>query len=117
MKNVQVIDGAENCTFPVFELTDEQFLLIFPAEGQDLAFAEELESNLTEAELRLAFEGVWDRPVDKQYMQGLHGTIFYEFEIKKHFFPKSRRECDWDDSAVNDAQRRMNAARRQLFSE
>jgi hypothetical protein len=115
MKNVQVIDGAVNCTYAVFQFTDEQFLLIFPMEGQDLAFAEELGENFSQADLSKAFEGVWDRPVDKRHLQGLHGTIFYGFSDKKHHFPETRRECDWDDDAVNVAQREMNAARRQQF--
>lgn len=117
MKNVQIIDGADNCTFSIFEFTDEQFLLVFPAEGQDLAFAEDLEASLSEAMLEKAFEVVWTRPVDKQEIQGLHGTIFYEFDDKKHYFPQTRRECDWDDLAVNEWQRRLNTARRQQFTQ
>ena len=117
MKNVQVIDGAENCTFPVFEFTDEQFLMVFPGKGQDIAFADDLEELLSDAELMRAFDGVWDRPVNKQKMQGLHGTLFYEFHEKKHYFPDTRRECDWYNGALNDAQIRLNAARRQQFVE
>ena len=117
MKNVQVIDAADNCTFSVFEFTDEQFSLIFPRNGQDLVFAEELEEALSEIELGEAFEGMWDRPVDKQKLQGLHGTLFYGFDNKKHYFPKSRRECDSDDRAVNHAQRQLNTARRRTYLE
>jgi hypothetical protein len=112
MKNVQIIDGAVNCTYPVFQFTDEQFSLIFPVVGQDLAFAEELSEKLSQADLSRAFDGAWDRPVDKQHLQGLHGTIFYGFGDRKHHFPLTRRECDWDDDAVNEAQRKLNLARR-----
>ncbi len=117
MKNVQIIDGAENCTFSVFEFTDQQFSIIFSTKGQDLAFAEELETRLSAAQLVIAFEGVWNRPADKQQIQGLHGTIFYGFSEKRHVFPATRRECDWDDQAVNEAQRQLNFIRRQQSSE
>lgn len=30
MKNVQVIDGATNATFSLFQATDEEFAAIFP---------------------------------------------------------------------------------------
>lgn len=112
MKNVQVIDGAENCTFPIFEFSDDQFALIFSEEGQDIAFAEEVELRLSEEQLRFAFEGVWDRPVAKPQAMGIHGTLFYEFEHKKPYFPVSRRECDWDNSSINSAQRILHAEQR-----
>jgi len=28
MKNIQVIDGAANCTFSIFQATDEEFALL-----------------------------------------------------------------------------------------
>lgn len=113
MKNVQVIDGAENCTFPIFQFTDEQFSMIFPDQGQDIAFIEDVLSRLSEIDQDLAFSGVWERPVDKQEIMGLHGTLFYGFEDRKVHFPKTCRECDWDDLAVNHAQRELNASKRQ----
>ncbi len=30
MKNIQVIDGALNCVYDIFPLTDEDFSVIFP---------------------------------------------------------------------------------------
>jgi hypothetical protein len=39
MKNIQVIDGGENCVYDIFAATDEEFNLIF-APGADIAFAE-----------------------------------------------------------------------------
>jgi hypothetical protein len=36
MKNIQIIDGAENATFSIFQATDEEFTLIFPRAGQNL---------------------------------------------------------------------------------
>jgi len=109
MKNVQIIDDADNCTFPIFQFTDTQFALIFSGPGQDIAFAEEVEARLGEADLRHAFEGVWDRPFSKPEAVGIDGTIFYCFERRKGCFPATRRECDWDSSSLNPAQRELNA--------
>lgn len=113
MKNVQIVDDGANCTFPLFQFTEEQFALIFGRAGQNIAFAEDVDADLSEAELALAFEGVWERPVPKAEVSGLHGTLFYGFVDRKQYFPLSRRECDWDDQAINPAQREMNASLRQ----
>ena len=35
MKNIQIIDGARNATFSIFQATDEAFEAIFP-DGRDM---------------------------------------------------------------------------------
>lgn len=94
MKNVMVIDGAENCAYDVFAATDDEFALFFPAEGQDIAFIDEIrgEGEAVDA----AFLRLWQRPVEKKTMQGLHGTIFYDLDHKKQFYP-NRRDGDLTD--------------------
>jgi hypothetical protein len=42
MKNIQVIDGAKNCTFNIFRATDAEFALLFPEPGQEIQFADDL---------------------------------------------------------------------------
>ena len=42
MKNVQIIDRADNATYSVFEFTDDEFLAIFPESGQDIEFIEDV---------------------------------------------------------------------------
>ena len=42
MKNIQVINGALNCTFSVFQATDEEFALLFPEPRQDIQYVEYL---------------------------------------------------------------------------
>lgn len=42
MKNIQVIDGALNCTFSIFQAFDEEFALLFPEAGQEIQYAEDL---------------------------------------------------------------------------
>ncbi|WP_457328722.1 hypothetical protein [Rhizobacter sp. P5_C2] len=41
MKNIQVIDGAENCVYDIFQASDEEFSLIF-SDGRDIAFIDEV---------------------------------------------------------------------------
>jgi hypothetical protein len=116
MKNVQVIDGAANCTFSIFQFDEQQFELLFSLPGQNIAFIDEVCDRLTESEAVIAFAGVWDRPIQKSEVVGLHGTLFYDFEERKSWFPASRRECDWDEGALNKAQRRLNSTVREASS-
>ena len=102
MKNVQIIDGADNCTFSIFQLTDDEFALIFPADGQDIQFAEDLSASAGRA-----LTAAWDRPVRKADANGIHGTLFYGFAARRQNFPNTKRERDWDEAAINEAQRRM----------
>jgi len=30
VKNIQIIDGAQNCVYDIFSATDEEFALVFP---------------------------------------------------------------------------------------
>jgi hypothetical protein len=41
MKNIQTIDGAENCTYDIFEATDEEFIILFP-NATNITFSEDL---------------------------------------------------------------------------
>jgi hypothetical protein len=41
MKNIQVIDGAENCVYDIFQASDEEFSPIF-CDGRDIAFIDEV---------------------------------------------------------------------------
>lgn len=86
MKNVQVIDGAQNATFSVFQATDEEFALLFP-NGTDVAFCGDVESRLTEKQQDDVFGALWSRPVDKKTIHGIHGTYFADLDERQFFFP------------------------------
>ncbi len=105
MKNIQFIDGADNCTFSVFQATEEEFGLIFPVSGQDIEFAEDLSKAAVTAMSR-----VGQRPVRKPDAMGIHGTLFFEFQRKRHKFPATKRERDWNPMSINDAERRLYSA-------
>jgi hypothetical protein len=93
MKNVLIVDGADNCAYDIFAATDEEFALMFPAAGQDVAFIDEIIASAQMTVMDAAFNNLWMRPVDKKAVAGLHGTIFYELEHKKKYYP-NRRDSD-----------------------
>jgi hypothetical protein len=95
VKNVQVIDGATNCVYDIYEVTDEEFKLIFHA-GQDIAFIEEVYANGSHEELDRAFEAIWKRRIPKKQANGIHGLLFYELEGKKAYYPTRK-----DEEAIN----------------
>lgn len=95
MKNVLVIDGAKNCVYDIFEFSDDQFAIIFP-DSTDVAFFDEVEKNNVPEAVEKAFDGVWMRRVPKSKVAGIHGTLFYELEFKKAYYPSRK-----DEEAVN----------------
>jgi hypothetical protein len=102
MKTIQIIDSAVNCTFSLFEATDEEFAWLFPEPGQDIQFSEDI---VLPAGRSLA--GLWQRPMLKTKANGIHGTLFYNFADRRRHFPSSKRERDWDASSINPAQRAL----------
>lgn len=106
MKNIQVIDGASNCTFSLFQATDEEFELLFPELRQDIQYAEDLTDLLRQDEINAALQRIWQRPVRKQDVQGIHGTLFYQLQRYKKLY-REKRDDTVDPSAVNAAQRRL----------
>jgi hypothetical protein len=105
MKFIQVIDDAENCSFPIFSATEKQFRLVFPADGQDLQFSEDLSEAAFDA-----LKSIWEKPVLKSKARGIHGTLFYGFAKKRHHFPNSLREIDWNPLSISSAQRTLYAS-------
>jgi hypothetical protein len=87
MKNIQVIDGAINCAYDVYAATEEDFLSIFPASGQDIQFIEDIkdQESVTQALSRL-----WQKRLAKSEIRGIHGTLFYELPAKKQFYPNKQ---------------------------
>lgn len=99
MKNIQVIDGADNCVYDIFAATRDEFALIFP-DGQDIAFIGEVQQRCSQhgasAALDAAFRKIWQRRVPKSHVHGIHGTLFYGLDVKQPCYPTRR-----DEDAVN----------------
>ena len=64
MKNIQIIDGAQNCVYDIFSATDEEFALIFP-DRTDIAFIDEVYAREDERLLDAAFANIWNRRTKK----------------------------------------------------
>jgi hypothetical protein len=95
MKNIQIIDGAQNCVYDIFAATEEEFALIFPT-GTDIAFIDEVYAREDDKKLDTVFDRIWLRPIQKAQAQGVHGILFYELDEKKIYYPSRR-----DQEAVN----------------
>lgn len=90
MKNIQVIDGALNCTYDVFSIDEDSFFLIFPND-QDVEFAEEFYDRVGPGIAQDIFDRLWDKRLDKKYLVGIHGTLFFGLMgEKKQFYPTKK---------------------------
>ena len=112
MRNILIVDGAINATFSVFQATEEEFRAIFP-DDRDMEIAEDFVERVGEIHATEILTPIWQRPILKRDANGIHGTLFYDTpQGHRRHLPKSKREVDWDDSAVNEAQRRLFRANR-----
>jgi len=105
MMNIQIIDGATNCTFSRFQATDEEFALLFPEPRQDIQYAEGLAHLPDHAKIAAALARLRE-PVRKQDVQGIHGTLFYGLERYKRWY-REKREDAVEPSVINAARRRL----------
>jgi hypothetical protein len=112
LKNIQIISRARNATFSVFQATEDEFFAIFPADGQDMEFIEDFIERCGEERAVRILRPVWERPILKRDTQGIHGTLYYEYADRRQYLPATKREVDWDDYAINSAQRQLFASKR-----
>ena len=116
MKNIQIIDSAENATFSIFQLTDEGFTVIFPKAGQNLELVENFVERVGEKVADLTLTLLWKRPILKEDVQGIHGTLFYGYGHRAKYLPDSRCEVDRDLGQLNQWQRLLYSQARDLRS-
>ena len=106
MKNIQVIDSAENCVFDIFAATNAEFRLLFP-HGHDVAFADEMirRNRGRRAALHEALKRIWNRRLPKSQAVGIHGLLFYDLPQKKQYYSTRRDEeaCNPDGSRLRQA--------------
>ena len=110
MKNIQVIDGAMNSTYSFFQCDDQQFRIIFPMDGQNILFIEDVDfldcfSDIEKT--KNSIRSLWSRPIRHEDVKGVHGTIFYGKNNCKKYYPESRKWSDMDPSSLNKHQRKM----------
>jgi len=87
MKNILIIDGAQNCEYAIYAATDEEFDKIFPAMGQNVEFIEDLEGRIGDDGIQSLMPPIWKREIKKPDVRGIHGTLFYQLYWKKKFYP------------------------------
>jgi hypothetical protein len=73
VKYIQIIDGADNCTYDIFEATDDEFAAIFP-DDTDIEFVEDFYERAGEEVARATLDPIWQRRVNKKAVNGIHGT-------------------------------------------
>ena len=95
MKNIQVIDSADNSVYDIFQATDEEFSLIYPI-GEDVAFIDEVYARGPSKELGAAFERIWKRRIPKRNAMGIHGLLYFELDFKMKYYPTRK-----DEEAIN----------------
>lgn len=89
MKNIQVIDGAANCTYDIFAATEEKFSQIFLGDT-DIEFNTDVYKRLGEEKSARIFGQIWQRKLDKTTVNGIHGTLFYGLDKKKEYYPTKK---------------------------
>jgi len=94
VKNIQVIDGATNCSYDIFAVTDEEFRALFPSPGQDIEFIEDVVSRLGDDTLGKLMKPVWERPVPKPDVIGIHGTLFYQLVDQKRGYIPTKKSAE-----------------------
>lgn len=88
--NIQVIDGALNCTYSIFAVSLGDFKEIFPEEGQDIEFLNDFTERVGNNHASEILNRLWLAPVSKKIVSGIHGTLFYELDYKKRFYPTKK---------------------------
>ena len=111
MRNIQIIDGAANATFSIFQATEDEFEAIFP-NGSEMELIEDVCDRLGDDEAGRIIGPIWGRPILKREATGIHGTLFYESEHRREYLPQSRREVDLPEGSINAAQRALFAQHR-----
>jgi|688.fasta_scaffold191673_2 hypothetical protein len=95
MKNVQIIDGADNCGYCVFQASSEDFDMIFP-DGKDVEFIDDFFDRVGDQKAETVLSNIWKHRVSKKEIVGLHGTLFFQLAHKKVFYP-NKKETDLDE--------------------
>ena len=104
-RNIQIIDCADNATFSVFQATDDEFCQIFPPGDHDMEISEDFVQRVGEAHANLVFNAIWQRPILKRDVNGIHGTLYFNYQSRRQHMPSSKREVDLNKSSINAAQR------------
>ena len=107
MKNIQIIDGAANATYSIFQATSEEFATLFPNLGQDIEVVEDYVLRVGEPQATKTLSKLWERPIHKRDVNGIHGTLYYDYHKRLKYLPVTKREIDRDAAQLNEAERNL----------
>ncbi|RLP27151.1 hypothetical protein [Mesorhizobium sp. YM1C-6-2] len=93
MKNIQIIEPADNCAYNIYAMPDEDFKLMFP-DGQDIEFVEDFWKRIGPKKASQIYSALWPRLLKKPEVQGIHGTLFVDLTEKKRIYPNKRFSDD-----------------------
>lgn len=113
MKNIQIIDGAVNATYSMFQATEDEFSTIFPLPGQDIEVVEDYFSRVGEKKASKTLSKLWEKPIHKRDVNGIHGTLYYNYKENAKYLPESRREIDRAAGQINASERALYAKLRE----
>jgi hypothetical protein len=99
MKNIQIIDNAMNGSFSIYSIPDDVFQQLFPEQGQDVEFLEDVVCRLGEQQAGELMKYTWNSRQEKCNVQGIQGTIFIDLENRKLFYP-NKKEADLDNPKI-----------------
>ncbi|BCA64165.1 hypothetical protein HMP09_3399 [Sphingomonas sp. HMP9] len=85
--------------------------MLFP-NGEEIDVIEDVIKRVGNAIADQIFSQIWERPILKSEAHGIHATLIYNDPSRRDHLPSSRREIDWDESSINEAQRRLFRSRR-----
>jgi len=95
MKNILVIDEAPNCAYDIYKVDNNIFAVLFPVDGQNVEFIEDVIERLGPKDQDILMN-LWDGPVVKKNVNGIHGILFYGLiNEKKRFYP-NKKDSDLD---------------------
>jgi hypothetical protein len=87
IRNIQVIDRALNCTYDIFSIGEDDFKEIFPGQFQDIEFVKDFVTRVGDERATRILSRLWKTRVDKKKVRGIHGTLFFELDFKKKYYP------------------------------
>lgn len=94
MKNVQLIEPAENCAYNIYSMPDEDFELMFP-NGQDIEFVEDFWKRLGKKRAGQIYASLNKNLLRKPKIHGIHGTLFVQLRRrKKRLYPNKKFSDD-----------------------
>ena len=92
MKNIQVVDGANNSIFEVYQVSDGIFEIVFP-DGNDVAFIGDVETLLEDEYSNDFWQVLYQNKVNKKEILGIHGTLHLTgSNCLKKYFPSLKEE-------------------------